>query len=198
MSRRALLLAALACLVGGWHSWKYRAQHQPPGILVAEEPQQRGIAAPLPSIARGDFQLLRRAHYALTARLLARETYRLGQGADLAPLDFALGWGPMSDSGVLDALEVHQSGRFFHVRWSEPPIAASEIMAHAANVHLIAADGGVARALDRMRPGQVVQLQGYLVDALRSDGWNWTTSLTRRDTGAGACELMLVESASLR
>ena len=34
---------------------------------------------------------------------------------------------------------------------------------------------------------------GYLVNGVRDDGAYITTSLTRSDTGAGACEVMLVE-----
>jgi len=30
------------------------------------------------------------------------------------------------------------------------------------------------------------------------DGFAWRSSLTREDTGAGACELVYVESAALR
>jgi hypothetical protein len=35
-------------------------------------------------------------------------------------------------------------------------------------------------------------LEGELVDAARSDGGAIKTSLVRNDTGAGACEVMLV------
>jgi hypothetical protein len=43
-----------------------------------------------------------------------------------------------------------------------------------------------------------VSLRGQLVDAVRADGFTWRTSLRRDDTGAGACELLLVESAAIR
>jgi hypothetical protein len=31
-----------------------------------------------------------------------------------------------------------------------------------------------------------------------SSGWRWVSSLSREDTGAGACELIWVESLSVR
>jgi len=40
----------------------------------------------------------------------------------------------------------------------------------------------------------VIHLQGFLVDASRGDGWRWRTSMSRDDTGDGACELVYVES----
>jgi hypothetical protein len=41
-----------------------------------------------------------------------------------------------------------------------------------------------------------VIVRGYLVEARGADGWRWRSSLTREDTGAGACELIWVESVS--
>ena len=70
-------------------------------------------------------------------------------------------------------------------------------MRHAANTHLVPADAGVRRQLAKIRRGQVVQLQGLLVDARAADGWRWQTSLTREDSGAGACELFWVQSVSV-
>ena len=55
------------------------------------------------------------------------------------------------------------------------------------------ADAVVARQLKRLRVGQVVHLNGYLVNGVRDDGVYINTSLTRSDTGPGACEVMLVE-----
>ena len=51
-----------------------------------------------------------------------------------------------------------------------------------------------AQELRSVRPGEVVHLEGFLVDVKRDDGWHWNTSLTREDTGAGACEIVLVET----
>ena len=61
-------------------------------------------------------------------------------------------------------------------------------------MHVIPADKQVARDLDKVRQGSLIRLQGKLVEARRSDGFHWRSSLTREDTGAGACELILVES----
>jgi len=36
-----------------------------------------------------------------------------------------------------------------------------------------------------------------LVEVKAQDGWTWRSSLSREDTGNGACELMLVEEVRL-
>jgi hypothetical protein len=42
-----------------------------------------------------------------------------------------------------------------------------------------------------------VRLSGYLVEVLGDDGWRWVSSLTREDTGTGACEVIWVEQIEL-
>lgn len=198
MSGSRLLLGLILALAAwqGLQWWQLRAVQQPQGVLAPNGPAQSpSTAAP---IAFGDFTLRPRASYRIEARLLARKPYRLGREASLSPLDFALGWGLMSDSFVLEALDISQSGRFFWMRWGDtPPADEQQLLRHAANVHLIPSDKAVRQRLARMRPGQVVELAGLLVDAERRDGWRWNTSLSRDDTGAGACELFWVQSAAV-
>lgn len=59
-------------------------------------------------------------------------------------------------------------------------------------MHMVPADAAVARALKRVRVGDVVTLDGYLIEADKPGGWKWRSSLTREDTGSGACELVYV------
>jgi len=50
----------------------------------------------------------------------------------------------------------------------------------------------------RIRAGQIVSLAGYLVEVRGPNGMRWRSSLTREDTGAGACELVWVETLDVR
>lgn len=192
-------LLTLLLMIASWQAlqwWQLRPVQQPQGVLAPDEPEQGATEAA--AITHVGYVLKPRASYRIRARLLAREAYRLGRESDLSPIDFALGWGLMSDSFVLDALDISQSGRFFWMHWdSTPPGDEGELMRHAANVHLIPATKGVRRQLAKIRPGQVIELQGLLVDAASNDGWSWSTSLTRDDTGAGACELFWVQGVDV-
>ena len=64
-------------------------------------------------------------------------------------------------------------------------------------MHLIAADKSVAKQISRARSGQAVTMKGYLVEASRADGFTWRSSLSRTDSGDGACELMWVTEFSV-
>jgi hypothetical protein len=194
--RRLVLAALLLCAAAGaYRAWLLRPSPQPPGVIVAGDPDQGELGADAPSFKMGDYDIMALASYHLRARLLGREPYHFHREAELSPMDFAVGWGPMSDTAVIDQLELKQGSRYFTMRWRDPPLSEDAIFRHAANMHLIPADATVRRALDRMRPGEIVELDGYLVRATARDGWSWSSSLTRADRGAGACELMWVQQA---
>jgi hypothetical protein len=51
----------------------------------------------------------------------------------------------------------------------------------------------VRERLQQIRRGHIIRARGYLVDADGESGFRWQTSLSREDTGGGACELFYVE-----
>lgn len=195
MNLRRLALAALALLVlwGGLSWWHRRPLTPGPGELAPDVPQQVDLDHGA-RLQRGDVTLTTRAHFAITARVLSRKDYHWGADAALIPEDLALGWGRMSDSAVLADIRITQSDRFYYWHVTRFPIPRREIETSSANMHMIPADAGVKYALEQVRPGEVVHIEGFLVDASRPDGWHWDTSMTRDDTGGGACELIYVES----
>ena len=195
INQRAVIVILTALALGGAGNWwLHRPITQAAGTLVDKEPQQTEPASREP-ITHGDYQLMPLADYDIEARVLSREDYSIDAGSSLSPTDLAVGWKRMSDTAVIEQLDISQSARYFSYRWStEPPIPPAEIERSAANMHMIPANKSVARDLDAIREGAVVRLRGRLVEARRNDGFQWRSSLTRADTGAGACELFLIES----
>ena len=195
MGLRSLLLAALvaAALWQGYDDWLLRPLHPPDGPIAPDEPQQTDVeAAPVTMLGR--WRLTPQARYDITARILGREDYHFDLLSDLIPEDLALGWGPMSDSRVLRSFEITQGARFYSWRpTQELVIPRQVVIEHSANTHVIPADAAVRHQLKRLRVGQVVHLSGFLVNAVRDDGSFINTSLTRSDTGPGACEVVLVQ-----
>lgn len=196
MNWRAWALAAAVAIAG--YQWATSRPLEPrPGEIAPDEPVQTGIDAIAPIDAGHDFHLTPRAQFAATVRVLARERYFIDAIAPIAPVDLAVGWGPMSDSAVLGALAISQSGRFYYWHADELPLAREAIETHSANWHIVPANATVNRALGRLRVGQVVSLKGELVDVDGPDGGYARTSLRRDDTGAGACEIIRVESLDI-
>lgn len=207
MSLRLLAAAGVVCAVGWWYSPLSPRVPAPPALADGATPgcpmppPGSGGAPPLQSAVPASTSPFRLqaaalqplAGFSLQARVLSREDYAFGREAELSPTDLALGWARMADDAPLAALEISQSGRWYHYRWrGEPPLPPDEIARSSANMHLIPADANVARSLRAVRAGDRVRVDGWLVEAIAPDGWRWRSSLTRDDQGGGACELVYV------
>jgi hypothetical protein len=183
-------------MYGAFHAWQTRSVEHGPGVIAADDPLQHELFA-APIIEKDGYSLTPLAEFSTKARVLSIENYYADRGAELVPTDFALGWGPMSDEAMLKDISISQSGRFYFWNVREFPISRKEIEMHSANMHLIPADKYVEKQLKSVRKGQVINFSGYLVEAKSPDGWKWRSSLSRSDTGGGACELVLVKSVSV-
>lgn len=193
MLKKLLILAVLTWAAHSW--WTGRTVSHGAGVIAAQAPQQSSVEAVQPFDFNG-YHITPLAKFNVEARVLSRENYHVGREADLSSTDFMLGWGRMSDESVLSNIEISQANRFGYWRVQEFPIPQREIETSAANMHLIAADRNVAAKIADVRRGQLVHMRGYLVRADANDGWHWISSLSREDTGGGACEVFFVQELS--
>lgn len=185
------LLGALA--YGGYNAYTHREMEQPDGILAPDQPFQ-GPTSRGP-IKYKDHIIDFLAEYQIRARVLSTEIYYSDPGAKISPIDIALGWGPMSDNKIIESLKISQSGRFYFYGWDEAPLVSEEIMSHhSANVHMVPANSLIEKQLKALRRGQLVNFKGYLIRVNGFNGSEWKSSLTRTDTGPGACEVFYVEA----
>jgi hypothetical protein len=186
----------IGLLAFGLYRWYGTGEiERPPGVLAPEDPLQVRIE-PREKIERDGFHLVPRADFSATVRVLRREDYSRDRIADLVPADFAVGWGPMSDTTVLSGIEISQGNRFYYWRTETWPIGRPDIEKHSANWHVIPENEAVRDVLSALRAGSLVELKGRLVDIQWPEG-GMRTSLTRDDTGAGACEILLAASATV-
>jgi hypothetical protein len=165
----------------------------PPQVIAGNEPLQSPVPASLSPFRLAVAQLQPLAGFSVDARVLSREDYHVGRESTLSPTDLALGWKRMRDDDVLSRLSISQSSRWYHYRWNgEAPIPPAEIARSSANMHMIPSSATVADALHRVRAGDHVRVDGWLIEADEPDGWRWRSSLTRDDVGDGACEVVYV------
>lgn len=185
--RRLILISA--SLLGLWLLW----------VIVQPVPSSLQPSTPLSAgswrVAEHNLSALQ--EFQLEARILAREDYYLDRGAKLSPTDLALGWGPMANPEVLRHISISQGNRWYFWRAEQLPIERRQIETHSANMHLIPATPEVAQTLAQLKPGQQIRLQGQLVSVEGDDGYRWVSSLSREDTGDGACELIWVEQLAV-
>ncbi len=199
--KQLIWLGVLLSILGGllYHLVTTRDIKHPPGILIASEPAQVIIKNPK-AWRKGDRLIVPLAQFRLQARVLSSERYRFDSVADLSPIDLALGWGPMSDQKVLDQLEIGQGSRrfvVFPIRGG-PPISMNVLLTCSSNMHMLPANDEIRDKLFSLRCGQLIALSGYLVGVQQYGQWTWVSSLSRTDTGDGACEIVWVERLEVR
>jgi hypothetical protein len=209
---RGLVVLLLACVAFGW--WQSRTPPVPaavggdgrpvdcrvPGWGPASTlgglstPVQRADAPLPPAFALGDHRVQPRAAFALEATVLGERRYRFGAESAISPLDLALGWGQMAVPAVYGALDISQSGRWYHYRWGAdgPPIPLDAIVSQSSNMHMVPSSDAVARRLLELDAGERVRLVGWLVDVESPGRGHWRTSMRRDDSGDGACEIVYV------
>ena len=200
MKGRTAVLLLLACACRDWR------EHVDPSRAAAE-PEQVPLAdaAPIEFELKGyHVRLDPRASYRITGYAAETSRQLLDRLDFVMPMDLALVWGPVASPEVLRHLKFHLSERYVSYWYDArtPSPAVGQLPSHIANNHLIPAEEEVLKTLGRIRIGDLVTLQGKLVDveirdregrvALRS-----RTSLTRDDVGSGACEQIWVESVEV-
>lgn len=195
MNWKTLFFIALVAS-GGYYTWHKSAVSYPPGVIAPAEPIQTN---PDNSsvFSKNGYQIEPLANFEVEARVLAAEHYHVGKIADLIPVDLALGWGRMSDESILKDIKISQSDCFYFWHVDNFMIPREEIETHSANMHMISSSDAIEKTLSNVRVGQVVKITGYLVEATSVEGMHWRSSLTRNDTGAGACETIFVKSVTV-
>lgn len=181
-------------LILGWMgmSWPSGIPAREPFDLTGQ-PVQRSTARE-PFRIDG-FRLLPRAEYDIAARVVGVARYRFDPWASLAPVDAVLTWGALTAPPYEGRVSYDQIGRYYFWSTRARDLDLHVIRTRSANVHLVPATDNLHRLLVRLDPGDRVRLRGLLVDAVGDDGMQLRTSITRRDTGPGACEVLWVEEA---
>lgn len=166
-------------------------------LSIDKPPIQASPGKSIQPFTLGEYTFTPLAEFQVAARVLSTKHYSFDREASLAPVDLVLGWGPMSKTEILKDISISQNGRFYHWRTDDFPIPRRDIETNSANMHFIPASPEVEEKLKKIKKNDLIKFKGYLVKVETQDGWRWTSSTTRNDTGGGACELVLVEDISL-
>lgn len=202
--RNKAVLSFIACLVlaaslagcGGALTVTSTAAYP---VDVMQDPIQTACDGEKPIIVEtkdGRFTITPVAAYQVAATVAGSERYSTGWTAEISPCDLALAWGDLTKPEVMPYIKYSQSGRWYFYRYqAECPVSGAYIASHSSNHHIIPAGENIRRAVLSVRRKENVLLEGYLVSVSGSykggSVW-WRSSLSRSDTGDGACELLYV------
>jgi len=202
MADRARVLKGIVLLLAALYALNrlFCGDVRPPDGVLAPSPPRQEAAPEALRWTIADHQLTALARYEIEARVLGTERYRYDRGAALSPIDFAVGWGPMSANAVLDTLEISQYGRFYFYWTDEAPlIEFSEMGRHAANMHLIPADDTIRSTLlavrGRLPLAQLAHAKRHRRRFMRADARRGDQCSLRSGVGGGC---LTVEPAPAR
>jgi hypothetical protein len=142
-----------------------------------------------------------KASYQVYAMVMSKTAYYFGWESKLAPYDLALAWEKLMLPQYQQGINYSQSNRWYYYRYDAGyPLDIGYISSHSSNHHIIPANRNIRQGIDRVRSHDKVYLEGYLVyidgSYNQRNVW-WHSSLSRNDTGDGACEIMYVTLAAV-
>ena len=175
-------------------------------IKEAEPVQEASNGRALTTIIKGyTYTLTPRATYDISGLVVSQHRgdalFNLGHKADPGNIkDVCVVWGEAVTNGSYRKVNF-TSGEFTcSYSWSgvlTPPFNPEK----ASNNHLIPASRTIARQIGAIHVGDQIRMTGLLVDyKVTRDGrdiFTRQTSLTRSDTGNGACEILYVTDLSV-
>ena len=203
-----LLLACVIC--AGYLSAREVALPDVPSIYSAikegEPLQEISDAKPFTTTIKGyRYALTPKATYDISGLVVSQHRgnalFNLDHKADPGNIkDVCVVWGESVTNGSYRKVKF-RSGEFTcSYSWSgavDPPFKPEK----ASNNHLIPADRAIARKIRAIHVGDQIRMTGLLVDyKVTKDGrdiFTRQTSLTRGDTGNGACEILYVTELSV-
>ncbi len=198
MGEKKLLIFSLILIIGGllYKQPFFSTVSYGEGIIAPEEPKQSETFQQ--AFSYNNIIITPLASLELEAKVLSRENYSFDTFSIISPTDLALGWGPMSDEGILKNIEIDQTGRWLSLKRGNALISNELMQKKSANMHIIPANEHIKKQLSKVKKGELVYLKGFLVKLEKEHEWTARSSLSRDDTGNGACEIVWVENLERR
>jgi hypothetical protein len=131
------------------------------------------------------------AEYKLKGVVKAKKKYN-DYPSQISKYDIAIAWGDLNKEEYDEHIKYKQGSRWYYYNYSRDfPKDGSFIVKNSANVHLVHSSEEILDDLKKIRKNDYVSIEGYLMEAIFPNG-PWRSSLSRTDTGNGACEILYV------
>lgn len=142
--------------------------------------------------------------YKISGIVVSKHDYGAGAGSLSKPIryDLCMVWGRnVTDKTYLSPdISFSQDDRFCNYNYSKP---VDFDIRQISNNHLVTTNEDILKVIETIENGDEVVITGMLVDLFASpratdvSTRSWSSSTNRDDTGAGACEVIYVESIEI-
>ncbi len=161
-------------------------------IEVTIDPFQENIKEKFEIKEVAGYQIIAKAKYKIEAVVVSKKNYNYGTESKFSPVDLALAWGELGKKDIRENIKFSQSNRWYFFEYKEFPLGTEYISSHSSNHHIVPANKNLRKVVKKIKKGDIVSLEGYLI-SIKGNNYEWNSSMTRNDTGNGACELLYVE-----
>lgn len=174
---------------------------------VKVDPSQTNATRPLKfefSVDNNDYVATPLYDYKISGIVVSKHDYGGDEGSLSKPIryDLCMVWGSnVTDKTYLSPdISFSQDNRFCNYHYSKP---VDFNIRQISNNHLVTTDEAVLKVIESIETGDEVMITGMLINLFASpratDASNrsWSSSTNRDDTGAGACEVIYVESIDI-
>lgn len=180
----AVLLMAQSLLVDNGVS--YQGSITPPVQIELIPPEKLSIVGD-----EGEVAIRLLAEYKLKGVVKAKKKYN-DYPSQISKYDIAIAWGDLNKEKYDEHIKYTQGSRWYYYNYSgDFPKDGDFIASNSANVHLVHSNQEILDKLKKIRRNDYVSIEGYLIEAIFPNG-PWRSSLSRTDTGNGACEILYV------
>lgn len=147
------------------------------------------------------FTLKLLASYKISGLVKSRKKYSNDWNSVLSPMDVVLVWGKLAELTMDEFIKYWQRNRWYYYEYKAgTPVSKDYIISHSSNNHLIPATENIKSALNLIDVGKKICIEGYLVYITAkykgTDHW-WNSSLSRKDSGNGSCEVIYVKKINI-
>ena len=126
-------------------------------------------------------------------RILGSKIYTQDEQAKFSPIDYAVSWGLFAEPEIARHISVNQYDRYLNWKIDRLPVPKEQAMQMVSNMHIIPANPEIAKAIKKVKRGDLVHLTGDLVQINDKD-LVWKSALDWNGVGDGACKLIRVDS----
>ena len=162
------------------------------GVVISHASAEYNISKGLPPVvAHQSIEVLQ--PFEGDFRILGSKIYHDDAQAKFSPIDYAVSWGMFAEPEIARTISVNQYDRYLNWKMPQVPVPVEQAMQMVSNMHIVPANPEIARKIKQVKRGDLVRLQGELVE-IKDQDLVWRSSLTPTDIGDGACEVFRVSS----
>jgi len=169
-----ILVGILA--VSGYYAWTIYPIKHGPGVITPDKPTISYSSWDKPFNLKGN-TLDPIKTYSAQVRILKHKRYFFDDRTELSPVDILVGWDEMSDERNIEFVQFSLSERSFELNYTKPPIPESTMFKQMELLHLIPSTKEIDDRIKKLRSGNVIEIEGKLVDVESTENFNWTNDL---------------------